>query len=280
MDFRNVCPAKVSDQAERGYIIPIGGGERKVRTSDILNRFIELCGGPDARIAIIPTASRLVDTGDRYQEVFQEIGVASADIVTLNERTDCEDMIKLATLEQATGIFMTGGDQLRLATILGGTSVARLMRRANSNGVHIAGTSAGAAFIPEHMIAFGRGGATPKGGLATLAPGLGLTNKVIIDQHFRERGRLGRLLSALSYNPFGIGLGVDEDTAAFIRPDDVIEIVGSGGITVIDPTGLQHSSMADVSRGKPVCLIGIRLHILLNGGQFDLSTREASPSSG
>ncbi|GLQ21357.1 cyanophycinase [Algimonas porphyrae] len=275
-----MCPAKVSDHAERGYIIPIGGGERKVHTSAILTRFIKLCGGSKARIAIIPTASRLVDTGDRYRDVFEEIGVASADIVTLDERSDCEDMIKLATLEKATGIFMTGGDQLRLATIIGGTSVARLMRRANAEGIHIAGTSAGAAFIPEHMIAFGRGGATPKGGLATLAPGLGLTNKVIIDQHFRERGRLGRLLSALSYNPFGIGLGVDEDTAAFIGPDDVIEIVGSGGITVIDPTGLEHSSMADVSRGKPVCLIGIRLHILLDGGRFDLSTREASPSSG
>jgi len=275
-----VCPAKVNDPFDRGFIIPIGGGERKVKTSAILNRFIELCGGKDARIAIIPTASRLTDTGDRYKEVFTEIGVQSADIVTLDDRKDCEDMIKLAKLDNATGIFMTGGDQLRLATIIGGTSVAKLMRRANSEGVHIAGTSAGAAFIPEHMIAFGRGGATPKSGLATLAPGLGLTNKVIIDQHFRERGRLGRLLSALAYNPFAIGLGVDEDTAAFIGPDDVIEVLGNGGLTVIDPTDLQHSSMADVGQGKPVCLIGIRLHILLAGGRYDLSTREASPASG
>ena len=275
-----MCPAKVNDPFDRGFIIPIGGGERKVKTSAILNRFIELCGGKDARIAIIPTASRLTDTGDRYKEVFTEIGVQSADIVTLDDRKDCEDMIKLAKLDNATGIFMTGGDQLRLATIIGGTSVAKLMRRANSEGVHIAGTSAGAAFIPEHMIAFGRGGATPKSGLATLAPGLGLTNKVIIDQHFRERGRLGRLLSALAYNPFAIGLGVDEDTAAFIGPDDVIEVLGNGGLTVIDPTDLQHSSMADVGQGKPVCLIGIRLHILLAGGRYDLSTREASPASG
>lgn len=273
-----MCPAKVNDPFDRGFIIPIGGGERKVKTSAILNRFIELCGGADARIAIIPTASRLTDTGDRYREVFTEIGVKSADIVTLDDRQDCEDMIKLATLKKATGIFMTGGDQLRLATIIGGTSVAKLMRKANSEGVHIAGTSAGAAFIPEHMIAFGRGGATPKSGLATLAPGLGLTNKVIIDQHFRERGRLGRLLSALAYNPFAIGLGVDEDTAAFIGPDDVIEVLGNGGLTVIDPTDLQHSSMADVGQGKPVCLIGIRLHILLAGGRYDLSTREASPA--
>lgn len=275
-----MCPAKVNDEFNRGFIIPIGGGERKVKTSSILNRFIELCGGREARIAIIPTASRLEDTGDRYHEVFSEIGVDTVDIIALDDRKDCEDKIKLAMLENATGIFMTGGDQLRLATIIGGTSVAKLLRSANAGGVHIAGTSAGAAFIPEHMIAFGRGGATPKSGLATLAPGLGLTNKVIIDQHFRERGRLGRLLSALAYNPFAIGLGVDEDTAAFIGPDDVIEVLGSGGLTVIDPTDLQHSSMADVGRGKPVCLIGIRLHILLAGGRYDLSTREARPASG
>lgn len=275
-----MCPAKVNDRYDRGFIIPIGGGEKKVKTSSILNRFIELSGGRDARIVIIPTASRLEDTGDRYLEVFTEIGVKSVSVVSLDQREDCEDMTKLAKLEDATGIFMTGGDQLRLSTIIGGTSVSKLMRKANSEGVHIAGTSAGAAFIPEHMIAFGRGGATPKSGLATLAPGLGLTNKVIIDQHFRERGRLGRLLSALAYNPFAIGLGVDEDTAAFIGPNDVIEVIGSGGITVIDPTDLQHSSMADVGRLKPVCLIGIRLHILLDGGRYDLSTREASPASG
>ncbi|MGJ8560396.1 MAG: cyanophycinase [Litorimonas sp.] len=275
-----MCPAKVNDQFDRGFIIPIGGGERKVKTSSILNRFIELCGGPKARIVIIPTASRLEDTGDRYHEVFSEIGVNTVDVISLDDRKDCEDPIKLAKLENATGIFMTGGDQLRLATIIGGTSVSKLMRKANVEGVHIAGTSAGAAFIAEHMIAFGRGGATPKSGLATLAPGLGLTNKVIIDQHFRERGRLGRLLSALAYNPFAVGLGVDENTAAFIGPDDVIEVLGSGGLTVIDPTDLQHSSMADVGRGKPVCLIGIRLHILLAGGRYDLSTREASPASG
>jgi cyanophycinase len=174
---------------------------------------------------------------------------------------------------------MTGGDQLRLSTILGGTPIAQIMRSGNARGVHIAGTSAGAAFIGEHMIAFGAGGATPKSGMATLAPGLGLTNRVIIDQHFRERGRLGRLLSALAYNPFAIGLGVDEDTAAFIDPHNNIKVFGSGGLTVIDPTDMSHSSMADVSPGKPVCLIGIKLHILLEGGQFDLVTRKASPAA-
>lgn len=273
-----MCPARVEDGYTRGYIIPIGGAESKVKTASILNRFVEICGGDTARIAVIPTASRLDDTGDRYNDVFREIGAKHVDVIKLNERSDCEDEDNLDKMKRADGIFMTGGDQLRLATIIGGTPMATLLRRANARGVHIAGTSAGAAFIPEHMIAFGKGGATPKSGLATLAPGLGLTNKVVVDQHFRERGRLGRLLSALSYNPFAIGLGVDEDTAAFIGPGDLIEVVGSGGLTVIDLSDLQHSSMADVKQGKPVCLIGIKLHILLDGGTYNLSTREASPA--
>lgn len=272
-----MCPAKVSDSDVRGFIIPIGGGEKKVKTSKILMRFAELSGGDDARIAIIPTASRLDDTGDRYKEVFENIGVKSAKIVKLDTREDCEDPAFLDVLEDATGIFMTGGDQLRLATILGGTSVARLMRRANAKGVHVAGTSAGAAFIGEHMIAFGKSGPTPRSGMSTLAPGLGLTNRVIIDQHFRERGRLGRLLTSLAYNPFATGIGVDEDTAAFISPDDVIEVVGSGGLTVIDPSNLEHSSMADARMGEPVCLIGVKLHILQHGSQYDLVTRTARP---
>jgi cyanophycinase len=274
-----MCPAKVSDGEMRGWIIPIGGGEKKVRSSTILNRFVDLCGGKDARIAIIPTASRLEDTGDRYREVFEELGAGRSNILRLETRKDCEDEKAIKTLEQATGVFMTGGDQLRLSTILGGTPIAQIMRSGNARGVHIAGTSAGAAFIGEHMIAFGAGGSTPKSGMATLAPGLGLTNRVIIDQHFRERGRLGRLLSALAYNPFAIGLGVDEDTAAFIDPHNNIKVFGSGGLTVIDPTDMSHSSMADVSPGKPVCLIGIKLHILLEGGQYDLVTRKASPAA-
>ena len=272
-----MCPAKVSDSDIRGFVIPIGGGEKKVKTSSILMRFAELSGGRDARIAIIPTASRLHDTGDRYKDVFENIGVRSAKIVKLDRREDCENPRFLDVLKDATGIFMTGGDQLRLATILGGTSVAKLMRSGNARGVHIAGTSAGAAFMGEHMIAFGSSGPTPRAGMSTLAPGLGLTNRVIVDQHFRQRGRLGRLLTAVSYNPFAVGIGVDEDTAAFIGPDDKIEVIGSGGLTVIDPSDIEHSSMADVKRGEPVCLIGVKLHILQNGSRYDLETRDATP---
>jgi cyanophycinase len=141
--------------------------------------------------------------------------------------------------------------------------------------MHVAGTSAGAAFMPEHMIAGGKEGSTPHPDMVTMAPGLGLTNAFIIDQHFRERDRLGRLLTALAYNPFAVGIGLDEDTAAFIRPGDAFEVVGSGGITVIDPTELKYSSMDQARRGDPVSLIGVKLHILVAGGRFDIATRDA-----
>ena len=139
----------------------------------------------------------------------------------------------------------------------------------------MAGTSAGAAFMPEHMIAGGREGSTPSPDMVTMAPGLGLTNAFIIDQHFRQRDRLGRLLTALAYNPFAVGMGLDEDTAAFIKPGDSLEVVGSGGITIIDPSDLKYSSMDQARRGEPVSLIGVRLHILVAGGRYEIDSREA-----
>ena len=181
---------------------------------------------------------------------------SGCDILDFETRADCEDDDQLATLENARGVFLTGGNQLRLATTLGGTSVARALRRLNAAGVHVAGTSAGAAFLSEHMIAIGEEGATPHSGDVTLSPGLGLTNRVVIDQHFRQRDRLGRLLTALAYNPFAVGLGLDEDTAAFIGPDDTLEVVGSGAITIIDPAEVEYSSMDQAEKGDPICLIG------------------------
>ena len=259
-----------------GYVIPVGGAEEKVGDTAILRRFVSMCGGDTARIAIIPTASERDDTGAKYAALFTALGAAETIVLPITERAHAEDPNHVRPLDQATGIFLTGGNQLRLSTLIGGTDVARAIRRRNAEGVHVAGTSAGAAFLCEHMIALGKEGASPRARIVTLAPGLGLTNRVIIDQHFRQRDRLGRLLTAISYNPFAIGIGLDENTAAFIAPDHSLEVVGSGAITVVDPSELQFSSMARVRKNDPVCLIGLRLHILDNGSTFNLHTREAA----
>jgi cyanophycinase len=266
-----------SNHADRGYIIPIGGAEEKFHNPEILDRFVNICGGKDARIGIIPTASELEDTGRNYEKLFRKLGIKHAKVLPFESREDCETTEYLDYIEKSDGVFLTGGNQLRLSTTVGGTAVAQLIRRRNAAGMHVAGTSAGAAFMPEHMIAGGHEGSTPSPDMVTMAPGLGLTNKFIIDQHFRERDRMGRLLTALAYNPFAVGVGLDEDTAAFIEPNDNLDVVGSGGITIIDPTNLSYSSMDKARRGEPVSLIGVRLHILVAGGRFKTESREASP---
>ena len=260
----------------RGYIIPIGGAEEKLRDPAILERFVEICGGRQARIAIIPTASSREETGPGYERIFHELGVAAARALPFETRQDCDDPRFLRRLERADGVFMTGGNQLKLSTTIGGTAVAEILRRRNAEeGLHVAGTSAGAAVLSEHMIAFGEEGATPRADMVTLAPGLGLTRTAIIDQHFRQRDRLGRLLTALAYNPRPIGIGLDEDTAAFIDADDRLEVHGTGAITIVDPSDLEFSSMDSATRSEAVCMLNVRLHILTEGAAFDISSRRA-----
>ena len=268
-------PEPAPQTRTRGFIIPIGGAEGKGKKSEILSRFVELCGGPDARILVIPTASLLNETGPLYQELFESMG-ANSMCVPIEKRDECFKQETLRVMGRSTGIFLTGGNQLRLSTILGGTPVARLIRDLNAGGVHVAGTSAGAAIVSEHMIAGGRSGSSPRESGVELVPGLGLTNRVIIDQHFNQRQRMGRLLAALSFNPFASGLGIDENTAGFIGPDGNMEVVGRGTVTVVDPSALRHSSMSYVRRAEAVTLIGLKLHVLAAGAHFNIETREAT----
>ncbi len=260
-----------------GYIIPIGGAVEKVSDRAILRRFVEVCGGEQASIAVIPTASGLEDTGPHYEALFRDLGAAETWTLSFQERRDCRRREWLEVLKRVGGVFMTGGNQLRLATTIGGTPVADLIRERNLDGLHVAGTSAGAAFMSEHMIAYGKEGMTPRSDMVTLVPGLGLTKLAIIDQHFRQRDRLGRLTTALAYNPRPIGIGLDEDTAAFLAPGGLLEVVGSGAITVLDPAGVEYSSMDSAAPHDPVCVIGVHLHVLTQGATFHIETRRAEP---
>jgi cyanophycinase len=272
-------PSKVPEGATRGWIVPIGGAENKENDRHILERFVTVAGGRDADIVVIPTASRLRETGPRYEQFFRDMGAARVTSMDFDTRRDCHEPSRLERIAEATGIFFTGGNQLRLTTLLGGTPVAKLVRSRNAQGVAVGGTSAGASILSEHMIAFGDEGSSVISGSVRLAPGLGLTNRFIIDQHFTQRDRLGRLLTALTYNPFAVGIGLDEDTAAFIGPDETVEVEGSGGVTVVDAADVIFSSMDSVNEGQPVCLLGLRLHILVAGATFNLHTRVADPGS-
>ncbi len=274
-----MSPSKIEEGGERGWIVPIGGAEEKENDPRILERFVQLCGGDQADIVVLPTASRLADTGSRYEEIFSSLGAGRVTSIDFDTRRETSEEGRLERIAEATGIFFTGGNQLRISTMLGGTPVAKLIRLQNAAGVHVGGTSAGAGILSEHMIAFGKEGSSPTAGSVRLAPGLGLTNRFVIDQHFRQRDRLGRLLAALAYNPFAIGIGLDEDTAAFIGPDNTLEVEGSGSVTVVDASEMQFSSMDQVGEDEPVCLLGLRVHILVAGTTFNLHTRKACAGS-
>jgi cyanophycinase len=269
-------PSRVPDGQRRGWIIPIGGAENKENDRRILERFVRVAGGEQADIVVIPTASRVHETGARYQQVLGQLGAARVEVMDFDTRRDCQERGRLRRIEAASGIFFTGGNQLRLTTLLGGTPVARLIRQRNAHGVAVGGTSAGASILCEHMIAAGDEGSAMIAGSVRLAPGLGLTNRFIIDQHFRQRDRLGRLLTAIAYNPFALGLGLDEDTAAFIGPDELIEVEGTGGVTIVDPAEVNFSSIGAVEDGQPVCMLGLKVHVLVAGATFNLGTRTAT----
>jgi cyanophycinase len=256
-----------------GTVIVIGGAEDKVRDRVILNRFVALAGGADATIVVISTASSLgPEAGERYRQVFTELGAARVRPLHVVTRPHANDDDVARALHDATGVFLTGGNQLRLSSTIGGTRLAEAMVTRFRAGAVMAGTSAGASAMSSHMIAFGASGATPKQRMAQIAAGLGLLPGVIIDQHFQQRNRLGRLLSLIAQNPSLLGLGVDEDTAGVVGPDHVMEVIGRGSVTIVDGSSSETDAW-DVRGHRPLMISNVVLHSLPSGYRFDLIRR-------
>jgi cyanophycinase len=257
-----------------GTVIIIGGAEDKVRDRVILSRFVTLAGGRDATIAVISTASSLgAEAGERYRSIFTELGVAHVRPLHAMTRPQANDETAALAIRDATGIFLTGGNQLRLSSTIGGTRLADAVLERFRHGAVVAGTSAGASAMSSHMIAFGASGATPKHRMAQIAAGLGMLPGVIVDQHFQQRNRLGRLLSLIAQNPSLLGLGVDEDTAGVVGPDGVMEVIGRGSITVVDGSASETDAW-EIKGHKPVMISGVVLHSLPSGYRFDLRHRQ------
>jgi cyanophycinase len=257
----------------RGSLIAIGGAEDKVGARAVLREFIARSGGRDAVVAVFPTASSIPgELAVTYGEIFRSLG-AEVRIVRVETRADGESPEVLAQLHGATAIFFTGGAQGRIVTMLGGTPLAQAIRRAHRAGVVVAGTSAGASVVCDHMIAMGKTGYAPRRQSVTLAPGLGLTKRLVIDQHFAQRHRIGRLFSAVAMNPFLIGVGIDEDTAIVLAADNKIEIIGRGTVTIVDGAKIQHTDIHEVPDGRPAALLGLAVHVLTEGCTFDVDKR-------
>jgi cyanophycinase len=218
----------------RGVLIPIGGHEDKTSDTPILTKFVELAGGEKARIVVIPTASTEPQTAKRYEPVFRKLGVAAVTILDIPDREYANSDEALEVIRQATGIFISGGDQTRLVEYLGGTLVAECVRERYADGLVVAGTSAGASILASHMIEGGGNSDTPRKGLVNMIAGFSLAPDLIIDQHFSERGRIGRLLTLFASSPGLVSLGIDENTAAVIDRENILEVFGENSVIVVD----------------------------------------------
>lgn len=261
------------DATSRGDLVIIGGAEDKLGHKTILQRFIDLAGGSSSRIAIVATASSLGDSIiDVYRSLFTGLGAAEVRGLRPMSRSEANDDAAAAVLDGVTGIFMTGGNQSRLTSVVGGAALGRKLLEANRSGVVVGGTSAGASAISSHMVAFGASGDVPKQRMGRLSAGLGLLPDVIIDQHFGKRNRIGRLLSLVSHSPSLLGIGLDEDTAVVVDPDDILEVLGSGVALIVDGSHIESNAFR-AKRYDPLMVSGAILHALPEGSRFDLQSR-------
>jgi cyanophycinase len=273
-EVRRVC---------QGPVMPIGGAEDKDGDGDeaILQRFVDLAGGKKARIVVIPTASEhQEEMGQRYTEVFTQLGAKSVEVLSIHEREDSNAAPAIEMLERATGIFITGGAQARLVRLLSGTLAMECIRERNAQSVVVAGTSAGASIVASHLMLGGTGLAGNSGSAAArkhmveLAAGFGLLQDLIIDQHFSQRGRMGRLLSVYAANPGLLSVGLDEDTAVVIDKEGIMEVLGSGMVTVINGRNAV-SDYFEREVGEVLTVANSHLCVLGPGRRFDLNTRQA-----
>jgi cyanophycinase len=256
-----------------GPVMLIGGAEDKVRHKVILSRFAEAAGEAEGRVVVISTASSLGDLAtERYRELFTGLGIGRVDGLQPVHRSEANDPAAARVLAGATGVFLTGGNQLRLSSAVAGTRLADAIHLAHDRGAVVAGTSAGASAMASHMMAFGRPGESPRNRMAQMAAGLGLLSGVVIDQHFAERGRFGRLLSVVALSPSLVGIGLDEDTCGIVHGQRTMEVVGRGAVTIVD--GSQVVTDAHQAKGhRPFIVSGAVVHSLPSGTWFDLRGR-------
>lgn len=256
-----------------GPLVIIGGAEDKQGECKILREFVRLAGGLKARIVVMTVATELPrEVGYEYVRVFEQLGVAYVRIVDTFNREDANTSSVLQAVNNATGIFFTGGDQARIVSLIKATELDAAIHKRYSEGIVVAGTSAGAAMMPDVMIVEGEAQTNPRIEIVKLGPGMNFLPGVVIDQHFAQRGRLGRLLSALVQQPAVLGFGIDENTAVVVNGDK-LQVIGLGAVTVVDVAEITHSNIDRILKGEDLAFFGVKLHILPHGYGFDLNSR-------
>lgn len=258
-----------------GHLLVIGGAEDKYNERRILKKFISLAGGEKADVLIIPVASDYPEfAADVYSQSLRNLGVQNPRILRATSRKDVFEADADKLLDGVTGVIMTGGDQMRLTSILGGTEFSQKLRaKARETDIVIAGTSAGAASMSTTMIVRGESTPHPHKNSVRLSPGLGLLRNIIIDQHFTERGRISRLITAVSYNPYNLGIGIDENTAIILDNEGILEVLGEGTVTIVDGSEISFNEIAEVDEFQSFSVCGAKIHILGDGLIYDYFAR-------
>jgi cyanophycinase len=262
-------------------LITIGGHEDKKGEKVVLREVARRVG--KGKLVVTTVASHKPEGYfEDYEPVFRELGVEEVVLLEIHERKDASEAKNLDILDGASGVFFTGGDQLKITSQIGDTPVFRRIQEIYQQGGVIAGTSAGASVVCETMLVSGSSDESHKvGDTLRMAPGLGLIQQVIIDQHFAERGRMGRLLGAVSQNPRILGIGIDEGTALVIENETKVRVLGEGAVYVVDATGVTHSNIAEKGvSGEALSIYDIKLHVLSHDDQFDIPTRRPGALSG
>ena len=262
-----------ASQSNRQLVI-IGGAEDRDGDCTVLREFVRRAGGINARIVVMTVATELPrEVGDDYLRVFERLGVEDVRIVDTVEREDASSSTYLEAIEKATGVFFTGGNQARITSVLKDTEIDKLLHKRLAEGLVIGGTSAGAAMMPDMMIVEGDSETNPRIEIVEMEPGMAFLPGVVIDQHFAQRGRIGRLLSAVAQQPVNLGFGIDENTAVVVN-NNQFEVIGEGAVTVLDVSEITHTNLNSILKDEDLALCGVKLHILPHGYRFDLASRK------
>lgn len=257
-----------------GHLIAIGGNEDRMHDLKVLTRVVQEIGKADYKAVIIPSASEDPEQrGKEYQQVFAKLGATVTEVLDIRNRPQANDKALAKILDDADLIFLTGGDQLRLTTILGGSRVLDAIRTRLQAGALIVGTSAGAAVISDTMIYEGKSEeGLLKGGVLTTS-GFGFVENIIFDTHFLDRGRIGRLMQIVTTNPTCIGVGLGEDSGIILKGNRTAEVIGTGQVIIVDGSDIEHSNIMNIKPGGPIAIENIRIHSLVNGYGYDFKER-------
>ncbi len=256
------------------YLVVIGGAEDKTADKVILKKLVSLTNKKDPKFVVMTTATeKPKEVGQQYIKVFKTLGIEGITVLNIESREDANREEVLKEMMEGDCIFFTGGDQLRISSILGGTRVHDLLHECVGRGKVIAGTSAGASMMSEIMVVEGMDGEAPSRCTIKMAPGMGLMEGVIIDQHFNQRGRIGRLLSAIAQNPHSLGIGIDENTAIVLNHQNTFNVIGSGVVTVIDGRDIEYTNTSEQYPNEPLAITNVRMHVLPTDYGYQLASK-------